>query len=100
MIMNLMRIFRMYCLICRFSCRMKMRKVGLCVLLGYMYIASCMHSSHGLEGGMLYPRESESRQIQEMNGMWNFRADMSPTRDAGMTEGWFKQKLSQVKMNL
>ena len=71
-----------------------MGKIPLCLLLGY--IASCIHGELGLEGGMLYPRESESRQIQELNGMWKFRADMSPNRNAGMTENWFKQKLSQV----
>ncbi|CAG2206233.1 GUSB [Mytilus edulis] len=32
---------------------------------------------------MLYPRFSETRTIIEMNGMWKFRADMSPSRNEG-----------------
>ena len=75
-----------------------MGKIPLCLLLGC--IASCIHGGLSLEGGMLYPRESESRQIQEMNGMWKIRADMSPNRNAGMTESWFKQKLSQVSRDV
>ena len=49
-------------------------------------------------GGILYPRESESRQIQYLDGMWDFRADMSPNRQRGLEEKWFKQKLSQVRV--
>ena len=53
-----------------------------------------------IQGGMLKPKESESRQIQEMNGMWNFRADMSPSRDEGMTKEWFLKPLSEVSEEL
>lgn len=53
--------------------------------------------THGaLTGGMLYPRGSESRMIQELEGMWNFRADTSSTRDAGLKEGWYTKPLSKV----
>ncbi len=55
---------------------------------------------YSIQGGMLYPRESESRQIQELNGFWNFRVDRSPGRDAGFTEMWFKKKLSQVIVSI
>ncbi len=61
-----------------------------------MFLPLC----NGLDGGMLYPRESESRQIQELNGMWNFRVDRTPGRNAGFSDNWFKQKLSQVKSEL
>ncbi|KAJ8304456.1 hypothetical protein KUTeg_018039 [Tegillarca granosa] len=33
--------------------------------------------------GMLYPRDSETRDIKSLDGMWNFRADASPTRREG-----------------
>ena len=46
--------------------------------------------------GMLYPRETESRQLQELNGMWNFRADTSATRDVGMKQKWFDKPLAKV----
>ena len=47
--------------------------------------------------GLLYPRESESREIRLLDGFWNFRADYSPDRDAGFIEEWFNSPLSQVK---
>lgn len=46
--------------------------------------------------GMLYPRESESRQIKDLGGLWDFRADMSTNRNAGFEEMWYKRYLSQV----
>ena len=46
--------------------------------------------------GMLYPRESESRQIKELGGLWVFRADMSSNRSAGFEEKWYSRALAQV----
>ena len=46
--------------------------------------------------GLLYPRDSESRDVRELNGLWNFRADYSPDRNAGFEEEWYKEPLSQV----
>ncbi|XP_046568839.1 beta-glucuronidase-like isoform X2 [Haliotis rubra] len=46
--------------------------------------------------GMLYPRDSESREVRNLDGMWNFRADMSPTRNAGLKAAWFKQPLAKT----
>ena len=66
------------------------------VFLRVTCLAVCCNMIAAIQGGMLYPRESESRQIQELNGMWNFRADRSPTRNVGLTEKWFQHKLSQV----
>lgn len=51
-------------------------------------------------GGMLQPRESESRQIQYLNGMWNFRADQSPDRVQGLTERWYLKSLVEVSCRL
>ena len=36
--------------------------------------------------GMLYPSSSESRVVKNLDGMWSFRLDDSPSRDAGFTE--------------
>ena len=49
-----------------------------------------------VEGGMLYAKESETREIKELNGLWNFRADKSDSRDAGFTQKWFMQSLAKV----
>jgi len=46
--------------------------------------------------GMLYPHESESRQIQLLDGMWNFKADASDCRCEGLTQQWYLKKLSEV----
>ena len=39
--------------------------------------------------GMLYPRDSESRESQTLDGMWNFRADFSSSRQEGFSKKWF-----------
>ncbi|XP_071116062.1 beta-glucuronidase-like [Haliotis cracherodii] len=46
--------------------------------------------------GMLYPRESESRNMKNLDGMWNFRADASPSRNQGFDQQWYKSPLSQT----
>jgi hypothetical protein len=48
------------------------------------------------ERGMLFPRESESRQIKDLGGLWSFRADKSPSRTAGFDEKWYEQDLAKV----
>ncbi len=42
---------------------------------------------------MLYPRESESREVKELNGIWKFRAD---GRGMGNTEQWFAAPLEET----
>lgn len=44
----------------------------------------------------LFPRESESREVKYLDGLWNFRADNSSSRDTGFTNSWYKQPLSSV----
>ncbi|XP_074969006.1 beta-glucuronidase [Phalacrocorax aristotelis] len=48
-----------------------------------------------LPGGMLYPRETPSRERKELGGVWSFRADFSPGRDAGFVHRWYRQPLRQ-----
>ena len=50
--------------------------------------------------GMLKPKESESRSIQEMNGMWNFRADRSASRSQGMDSKWWERPLREVCLDI
>lgn len=49
--------------------------------------------------GMLYPRESESREVKSLDGLWDFM--VSPSGDAlkGYREGWFADDLSKVSRN-
>lgn len=51
-------------------------------------------------GGMLQVQESESRQIQYLDGMWNFRADQSSNRSQGMDESWYAKRLDKASMNM
>lgn len=57
-----------------------------CLIL--IFVGSCV--------GMLQPRESESREIKDLSGMWNFRADYSANRNKGFEENWFESSLSKV----
>ena len=45
--------------------------------------------------GMLYPRFSETRTILSLDGVWNFIADTSPSRNKGFDEKWYTKPLSQ-----
>lgn len=47
--------------------------------------------------GMLFPRESSSRELKELNGLWQFRADRSPSRNQGFQEAWYKRPLVEVR---
>ena len=47
--------------------------------------------------GMLFPRDSESREVKDLSGFWNFRADMSENRNAGFEQSWFAKPLWQVR---
>lgn len=42
---------------------------------------------------ILYPRESETRQVKSLDGMWDFRADISRS---GFEEMWYSMPLAQV----
>ncbi len=50
---------------------------------------------------MLYPRESESREVKELNGMWHFKADFSTgsAKAAGFATGWHKRPLPMVSLS-
>ncbi|XP_073521046.1 beta-glucuronidase isoform X1 [Phyllobates terribilis] len=50
----------------------------------------------GLGGGMLYPRETPTRELKELGGIWSFRADASPDRDEGFRLQWYKQWLRET----
>lgn len=45
---------------------------------------------------LLYPRESETRDVQSLNGFWNFR--ISNISKIGYDQAWYKKDLSQVRI--
>ncbi|CAK9796112.1 Gusb [Anthophora quadrimaculata] len=46
--------------------------------------------------GMLYPRESESREVKSLDGMWNFVISPSGDMLKGYKEAWYAGDLSKV----
>lgn len=46
--------------------------------------------------GMLFPKDSERREVKDLSGMWDFRADMSDNRNGGFENMWFAKPLWQV----
>lgn len=49
-----------------------------------------------LQGGMLYPQESASRERKELDGLWSFRADFSDNRRQGFEQQWYRTPLREV----
>ncbi|OXA50954.1 Beta-glucuronidase [Folsomia candida] len=45
--------------------------------------------------GILFPRDSESRESKSLDGIWNFRQEPKGAVDLGLTEGWFNAPLEQ-----
>ncbi|XP_053411022.1 beta-glucuronidase isoform X1 [Nycticebus coucang] len=48
-----------------------------------------------LQGGMLYPRESPSRERKDLDGLWSFRADFSDNRHQGFEQQWYRRPLRE-----
>lgn len=67
-----------------------------CTTLGLVLLMVHEAVSRTNTGGILYPQESESRDLRSLDGIWNFR--LSPETDplTGFRERWFQKDLSQV----
>ena len=50
--------------------------------------------------GILYPRDSESRVVKNLDGMWNFRADTSASRNQSFVDQWWMKPLSAVSVRV
>lgn len=48
-----------------------------------------------LQGGMLFPQESPSRELKALDGLWRFRADFSDNRLQGFEQQWYRQPLRE-----
>ncbi|KAG8451786.1 hypothetical protein GDO86_003832 [Hymenochirus boettgeri] len=79
-----------------------MRKYGsVCALISVQWRCGALllfstALAHALNGGMLYPRETPTRELKELNGVWSFRADKSTQRDQGFQEQWYKRPLRET----
>ena len=65
--------------------------------LGILSLVLCLL---GTARGLLYPRESESREVKILDGLWQFRADFSASRDEGFTQKWYSQPLVKVYVHM
>ncbi|KYO32085.1 beta-glucuronidase [Alligator mississippiensis] len=45
--------------------------------------------------GPLCPRDTPSRDLKELGGLWRFRADTSERRDQGFAQRWYRRPLEQ-----
>lgn len=63
------------------------------VALGQL-LCSC---ALALKGGMLFPKESPSRELKALDGLWHFRADLSNNRLQGFEQQWYRQPLREVR---
>ena len=45
---------------------------------------------------LLYPRESESREVKDLSGRWKFRVDESSDRYQGFREQWWTKPLEST----
>uniref|UniRef100_A0A8C7DPA5 Beta-glucuronidase n=1 Tax=Oncorhynchus kisutch TaxID=8019 RepID=A0A8C7DPA5_ONCKI len=61
----------------------------------FLSLSSVWNVGHFKDSGMLFPRESSSREIKELNGLWNFRADHSLNRNLGFEQAWYKSRLAE-----
>ena len=60
--------------------------MGLLQHSSILLIIIYLHVSHGL----LYPRESETREIKSLDGLWKFRTQPSLEPELGFDSMWFE----------
>ncbi|XP_023266243.1 beta-glucuronidase-like, partial [Seriola lalandi dorsalis] len=65
-------------------------------LLGALCLCSVFDAVCLLDSGMLFPRESSSRELKELSGLWSFRADKSANRNQGFERAWYKSRLAET----
>uniref|UniRef100_A0A3B5M8J0 Beta-glucuronidase n=1 Tax=Xiphophorus couchianus TaxID=32473 RepID=A0A3B5M8J0_9TELE len=65
-------------------------------MLRVLWLFAALDAALLLDTGMLFPRESSSRERKELNGLWAFRADGSPNRNQGFESAWYKSRLAET----
>ena len=65
------------------------------LLVAFYWMRAIASTEPSWQGGILYPRESESREVKLLDGIWNFRKSDDPL--LGFREKWFAKDLSRVR---
>ncbi|XP_053187736.1 beta-glucuronidase [Scomber japonicus] len=73
-----------------------MSSPGVLAVLRVLCVLSLWDAASPLDTGMLFPRESSSRELKELNGLWVFRADKSTDRNQGFQKAWYKSPLAET----
>uniref|UniRef100_A0A672RF01 Glucuronidase beta n=1 Tax=Sinocyclocheilus grahami TaxID=75366 RepID=A0A672RF01_SINGR len=61
-----------------------------------VFLAALCSVCQALQGGMLFPTESASREVKDASGLWRFRADLSPERSRGFEQQWYRRPLAET----
>lgn len=67
-------------------------KLNACWVALGLLLCSC---ALALQGGMLFPVETPSRELKLLDGLWHFRADFSENRLLGFEQQWYRQPLRE-----
>jgi len=62
----------------------------------FLLLADDLSKCQVAADGILYPQASEKRQINSLDGLWNFRAANQTKQQQGFDEQWFNRPLKQV----
>lgn len=77
------------------------KRSGILLLMSFSWINFVFSdpATADFPGGILYPRESETREVKLLDGIWNFRLS-KPDTQIGFKEKWFSQELSRVSFEI
>ncbi|CAB1316879.1 unnamed protein product [Coregonus sp. 'balchen'] len=62
----------------------------------FVFLSAVWDVAHVQDSGMLFPRESSSREMKDLNGLWTFRADLSHNRNLGFEQAWYRSRLAET----
>lgn len=65
-----------------------------------VFSAMILNSHEAITHGLLYPRESETREVKSLDGMWNFYKSDTNNPTQGIREKWFNDSLSKIKTTI
>lgn len=56
----------------------------------------CVATCEIYKGGILYPKESETREVLSLDGLWNFALPENSRPFEGFEDHWYKKSLKSV----
>lgn len=65
-------------------------------VLNFIFVLLMISARDIRTDGLLYPRESETRELKSLDGIWNFVKSNETAPTEGIREKWYKHDLSKV----